>query len=123
MVDQLMPVGAAMRTSGVTYGDSGPVGVVTFSLLPAQLYGIIHFMITMKMHKDLKPVAAVALHAGWKITRGGTGHLLWRSPDGQIVVTASSPSKRRGRFTAATAAKAQLRRAGLAVLHRADDVV
>lgn len=38
IVDQEMPVGAAVSTSGVTYGESGPVGVVIVLAPPIALW-------------------------------------------------------------------------------------
>lgn len=75
------------------------------------------------MPKELRPVAAAAQRAGWTITYGGTGHLRWRNPNGGVITTASTPKKRHGNWNTVRAAKADLRRAGLEVLHRSHDMV
>jgi hypothetical protein len=54
--------------------------------------------------------AKAARKAGWTITATPSGHLLWTSPDGARVRTASTP----GCHSAATdIVRAKLRRAGL----------
>ncbi|NJN35833.1 MAG: hypothetical protein HC794_00780 [Nitrospiraceae bacterium] len=61
------------------------------------------------MHHDMKPVAAIALRAGWTITINGKGHLKWKSPEGKMVVTAATPKGRQSVYNA----RKDLRRAGL----------
>lgn len=65
----------------------------------------------MKLPEAYRTVARLAASAGWRITRLGSGHLRWESPDGAVVITPSTPSCKRG----VANAKARLRRAGLAV--------
>ncbi len=67
----------------------------------------------MKIPEAYRDAFRAARRAGWTITRGrGSSHLHWRSPGGQLVVTASTPSDWRGRRNDL----ARLRRAGLRVL-------
>lgn len=72
-------------------------------------------MPNMKIPKDLRLAAVIVRRTGWEITVGGSGHLRWKNPAGKVIVTAATPSKNRGEWNAAIAAKAQLRRAGLAI--------
>lgn len=62
-----------------------------------------------RIPEPLRALAQYARHAGWSITHLGSGHLRWRSPDGAVVVTASTPGDRR----TALNERARLRRAGL----------
>lgn len=60
-------------------------------------------------NRELRRIAAVAERQGWVITRTGGGHLKWKSPDGQVVITAATPDDSRGIANS----KAFLRKAGL----------
>jgi hypothetical protein len=64
---------------------------------------------TRGVPRDLRTVASHALDAGWVLEYTGSGHVAWRSPDGPVVHTASTPGDRRTRLNVT----AQLRRAGL----------
>ena len=48
----------------------------------------------MKIPKHLRPAARRARAEGWTITYTGSGHLRWRSPRGQAVITGSTPERR-----------------------------
>jgi hypothetical protein len=63
----------------------------------------------LKIPDGLRAMADLARRLEWTITRCGSGHLAWRSPDGTVVFTASTPSDLRG----VRNARAKLRRAGL----------
>jgi hypothetical protein len=41
--------------------------------------------------KDLRQLMRQYRRLGWTITATGSGHLLWRSPSGERVITASTP--------------------------------
>jgi hypothetical protein len=49
----------------------------------------------LKIPKHLKQAARRARAEGWTIEVTGKGHLRWRPPRGQAVITGSTP-KRRG---------------------------
>ena len=57
----------------------------------------------------LRSLARTARASGWLITRRKSGHLAWRSPDGEVIITPSTPSDHRSSKNA----RARLRRAGL----------
>jgi hypothetical protein len=63
----------------------------------------------LRIPEALKSAARKARQSGWVISLRGSGHLEWRSPDGEIVITPSTPSDSRS----AKNARARLRRAGL----------
>lgn len=48
------------------------------------------------LHKDLRTLAQHAGQQGWQVHRTSGGHLKWVSPTGDVVVSASTPSERRG---------------------------
>ena len=66
---------------------------------------------TMKVHRDLRPLVEAALGAGWEVTKTGSGHLRFKSPTGALVFTGSTPSDHR----AVENVRALLRNAGLAL--------
>ena len=57
----------------------------------------------------LRSLARTARDHGWTISLRGSGHLAWRSPDGEVIITPSTPSDHRS----AKNSRARLRRAGL----------
>jgi hypothetical protein len=61
------------------------------------------------VNKDMQQMATWAAAHGWTITRTKNDHLKWRGPEGQLVVSASTPSDHR----AITAIRVRLRREGL----------
>lgn len=50
-----------------------------------------------------------AIEQGWTVEKARAGHLKWITPDGQLVVSGSTPSEYRGHRNL----RAHLRRAGL----------
>ena len=62
-----------------------------------------------RIPEPLRALARAAAARGWQISHLGSGHLRWKSPDGAVVVTASTPGDRR----TALNERARLRRAGL----------
>ena len=66
-------------------------------------------MSAARIPRELRPLARYACKAGWHISVTRGGHLRWRSPDGELVFTARTPSDRRNRLNV----RAELRRAGL----------
>lgn len=69
----------------------------------------------VKIPEPFRGLAGQAKDAGWTIEVTDNTHLRWRSPDGKIVISGSSPSDVR----APAALASELRRAGLAVNGRA----
>ena len=63
----------------------------------------------LKVPDGLRAMAALARRLGWQVTPTRSGHLAWRSPDGTVVYTPSTPSD----YRAIRNARARLRRAGL----------
>jgi hypothetical protein len=63
----------------------------------------------LRIPESLRDMARTARSRNWTISLRGSGHLKWRSPDGEIVITPSTPSDSRS----AKNARARLRRAGL----------
>jgi hypothetical protein len=63
------------------------------------------------MNKTLVRWSRIAELHGWKVNFNGAGHLDWRGPAGQHVVTSAGISKGRGLANS----RAQLRRAGLPI--------
>jgi hypothetical protein len=63
----------------------------------------------LRIPDALRSMARSARDHGWAISLRGSGHLAWRSPDGETVITPSTPSDRRSTLNA----RARLRRAGL----------
>lgn len=63
----------------------------------------------VRIPEPLRAMAELAHRLGWVITRARSGHLHWHAPDGRVIVTASTPSDRRGALNE----RARLRRAGL----------
>ena len=65
----------------------------------------------MKIPEQLRHLARLARAQGWVVSHTAGSHLAWRSPEGPVVITSSSPGDRtkhsRGRI------RSQLRRAGL----------
>lgn len=59
--------------------------------------------------EPLRAMAGLAHRLSWRITLTGGGHLRWQAPDGTAVITASTPSDRRGSRND----RSRLRRAGL----------
>lgn len=65
----------------------------------------------MKIPRELRRLAKLALAQGWEIERTGNDHLRWKAPDGKgIVISASTPA--RGRRSSLNAI-ADLKRNGL----------
>ena len=64
----------------------------------------------MTIPRDMRPLARLAGSEGWAIARCGSGHLAWRSPAGDLVVSSGSP----GDWRAIHKLRADLRRHGLA---------
>lgn len=64
----------------------------------------------MKIPEPHRKLARLALALGWKLSRDGSGHLRWTSPDGSSLTTSSTP--RGGRRTIENE-RARLRKAGL----------
>ena len=64
----------------------------------------------MKLPEPYRKLARAARDAGWTVTLTPGGHLCWRPPEGPAVITASTPSDRRG----VRNGRARLRAAGLA---------
>lgn len=46
----------------------------------------------MKIPKDYRPIAKVALAQGWTIGRTRRNHLVWQAPSGVKVFTPGTPS-------------------------------
>lgn len=44
------------------------------------------------MPKDFRPIQKAAKKQGWTVRYTGTGHYRWTAPDGQCVVSGSTPS-------------------------------
>jgi hypothetical protein len=44
------------------------------------------------MNSDLAKLRRRALLQGWSVRLNGSGHLEWRSPQGNLVITSSTPS-------------------------------
>jgi hypothetical protein len=44
--------------------------------------------------EHLRPLAKRAKARGWVITHTGSGHLKWRPPKGQIVITGATPHRK-----------------------------
>lgn len=63
------------------------------------------------MKKDLKEIVKVARKQGWEVTHTRNQHLRFRSPDGALVFSPSTPSDHR----AIKNKIADLRRAGLEI--------
>lgn len=64
----------------------------------------------LRIPEALRSIADLAAELGWTVTRRrGSGHLAWRSPDGAVVFTPSTPSD----YRSSKNSRAQLRRAGL----------
>ena len=61
--------------------------------------------------KDLKALRRLALDAGWSVGITGSGHVVFKSPEGKSVFMPFTPSDRRGVLNA----RASLRRAGLKI--------
>jgi hypothetical protein len=59
--------------------------------------------------RSLARAARAARAKGWTIGLRGSGHLEWRSPDGEVIITPSTPSDHRSYRNS----RARLRRAGL----------
>ena len=59
--------------------------------------------------KPYRALARLARKAGWHLTPTGSGHIRWRPPVGEIVITSSTPD---GNVTV-TKDRARLRKAGL----------
>lgn len=72
-------------------------------------------MNSVKIPEQFRSLADQAKDAGWTIEVTDNAHLRWRSPDGKIVISGSSPSDRRS----ADALTSNLRQAGLVVNGRA----
>jgi hypothetical protein len=66
-----------------------------------------------KFPEAYRAAGRAALSAGWQIERTAR-HLAWKSPAGTVVITASTPGRRRARLNDL----AELRRAGLPLLRR-----
>jgi hypothetical protein len=62
-----------------------------------------------QLPRPLREIGSVALSAGWKIEKNG--HLKWRNPSGQLVVTSFTASE----YRALENIKKDLRKAGLSV--------
>lgn len=62
-----------------------------------------------RVPEPLRAAARLARRRRWRLTLTGSGHLRWESPDGTVVVTASTPSDSRSTRNS----RAELRRAGL----------
>jgi len=62
-----------------------------------------------RIPEPLRAIARAARRAGWEISPTRSHHLRWQSPDGTVIVTASTPSCSAGSRNA----RAMLRRAGL----------
>ena len=58
------------------------------------------------MNKDLRQLIREYQRYGWTITKTGSNHYLWLSPDGREVITASTP----GDYRNLANIKSQLRR-------------
>lgn len=63
----------------------------------------------LNVPEQLRGLARLARRQKWTIAYTGTGHLLWTSPAGETVLTASTP---KGPWEK-TNAETRLRRAGL----------
>jgi hypothetical protein len=63
----------------------------------------------IRVPEPLRATARLARRLGWRLSRSGTGHLRWESPDGAVVFTTSTPGDRRSTLND----RAELRRAGL----------
>jgi predicted RNA binding protein YcfA (HicA-like mRNA interferase family) len=64
----------------------------------------------IRVPEPLRSLARSARHAGWILTRTGSGHLRWQHPDGRHVITPSTPH---GGNRSIRNARAELKRAGL----------
>jgi hypothetical protein len=104
IVDHEMPVGALISTSGVMYGESGPVGVVTLALPSSMWYSSLRngdqerrtsVPKRCKIPRELKPAYEAAVAQNWEITYTGGGHMKWLSPKGVPVFTGSTPGDKR----------------------------
>ena len=63
----------------------------------------------MKLPEAYRGLAKTARKSGWLITRRPGGHLCWRSPSGEVVITSATPGGPRSLRNAL----AELRRHGL----------
>jgi predicted RNA binding protein YcfA (HicA-like mRNA interferase family) len=59
--------------------------------------------------RELKTEAKAARKAGWELTRTGGGHIKWKPPAGEFIITPSTPSGSRSIYNI----RASLRKAGL----------
>ncbi len=63
----------------------------------------------LRVPESLRALARAARAKGWTIALRGSGHLEWRSPDGAVIITPSTPGDRRSSKNT----RARLLRAGL----------
>ena len=64
----------------------------------------------LRVPEAFRSMQDLARKLGWTVTlRQGSGHLEWRSPDGEVIITPSTPSDHRSYRNS----RARLRRAGL----------
>jgi len=61
------------------------------------------------IHKDYKPLVAIARAQDWAVTIANGGHVRFQSPTGSVVFVSATPSDHRGLLNT----RACLRRAGL----------
>jgi hypothetical protein len=66
---------------------------------------------TMKIPRDQRPLARQARGQGWSLHLRRNGHILWRSPEGTLVFSASTPSD----WRTIHRLRSELRRHGLAL--------
>jgi hypothetical protein len=59
--------------------------------------------------RPYRALDAIARKSGWTVAPTGSGHIRWRPPAGEIVITSSTPDGR----TSVIKDRARLRKAGL----------
>ena len=50
------------------------------------------------VNKDYSKLARTYRRRGWSVSYTKNSHLRWRGPQGQVVISASTPSDRRSRW-------------------------